>query len=34
MNIWQWMQENNKSAYEASLHFDVSIEEVWKHIGK
>ena len=30
---WNWMQENNKSAYETSQHFNVGIGEVWKQIN-
>ena len=31
---WTWMQENNKSALEASQHFNVSIEEVWEQVNQ
>ena len=29
---WEWMQENNKSVYDASKHFNVKAEEIWKQI--
>ena len=31
---WTWMQENNKSAFEASEHFNVTVEEVWEQINE
>ena len=30
---WTWMQENNKTAYETSKHFNVEVEEIWKQIN-
>ena len=31
---WTWMQENNKSALDASKHFDIEVGEVWKQINE
>ena len=28
----KWMEENNKSVYEASIHFNVSVKEIWEQI--
>ena len=34
MDYWKWMQDNNKSALEASEHFEVTISEVWEQINE
>lgn len=34
MNYWKWMEQNNKTALEASKHFGVSISEVWEQINE
>jgi len=31
---WIWMQEHNKTALDASKHFNVNIEKVWEQINE
>lgn len=34
VNYWEWMKDNNKTVYEASIHFDVNVKQVWEQINE